>query len=86
MTHAELFGEGVNLMFSGMGVVMIFLFILIYAIKWMSLLINRYFLEPIVAPIPPKPSATIPQAADDIERLRPVIAAAIAHHRKKQSL
>ena len=86
MTHAELFGEGVNLMFSGMGFVMIFLFILIYAIKWMSLLINRYFREPIVAPIPPKPAATIPQAADDIERLRPVIAAAIAHHRKKQGL
>ena len=78
MTHAELFGEGVNLMFSGMGFVMIFLFILIYAIKWMSLLINRYFPEPIVAPIP--------QAANDIERLRPVIAAAIAHHRKKQGL
>ena len=86
MTHAELFGEGVNLMFSGMGFVMIFLFILIYAIKWMSLLINRYFPEPIVAPIRPKPAATIPQAADDIERLRPVIAAAIAHHRKKQGL
>lgn len=86
MTHAELFGEGVNLMFSGMGFVMIFLFILIYAIKWMSLLINRYFHEPIVAPIPPKPAATIPQAANDIERLHPVIAAAIAHHRKKQGL
>lgn len=86
MTHAELFGEGVNLMFSGMGFVMIFLFILIYAIKWMSLLINRYFPEPIVAPIPPKPAAIIPQAANDIERLRPVIAAAIAHHRKKQGL
>jgi sodium pump decarboxylases, gamma subunit len=86
MTHAELFGEGVNLMFSGMGFVMIFLFILIYAIKWMSLLINRYFPEPIIAPIPPKPATTIPQAADDIEQLRPVIAAAIAHHRKKQGL
>lgn len=86
MTHAELFGEGVNLMFSGMGFVMIFLFILIYAIKWMSLLINRYFPEPIVTPILPKPAATIPQAANDIERLRPVIAAAIAHHRKKQGL
>ena len=86
MTHAELFGEGVNLMFSGMGFVMIFLFILIYAIKWMSLLINRYFPEPIVVPIPTKPAATIHQAADDIERLRPVIAAAIAHHRKKPGL
>lgn len=43
MTNAELFGEGVNLMISGMGFVMFFLFILIYAVAFMSKLINQYF-------------------------------------------
>ena len=46
MTSAELFGEGINLMFSGMGFVLVFLLILIWAIGLMSKLINKYFPEP----------------------------------------
>ncbi|QLD33677.1 oxaloacetate decarboxylase subunit gamma [Mannheimia varigena] len=82
MTNAELFGEGLNLMFAGMGFVMFFLLALIYAITCLSTLINRYFPEPI--PTPPMPKAVPPAPADDLERLRPVIAAAIAHHRRVQ--
>lgn len=86
MTSAELFGEGINLMFSGMGFVLVFLLILIWAIGLMSKLINKYFPEP-HQPSPKTPSNSTALSAaptDDFERLRPVIAAAIAHHRRTQ--
>lgn len=85
MTNAELFGEGVNLMIAGMGFVMFFLFVLIYAIAFMSKIINQYFPKPVPVAPPPKPQV-VPPAQDDLERLRPVIVAAIAHHRRKQGL
>ena len=85
MTNSELFSEGVNLMISGMGFVMLFLFILIYAIALMSKLINQYFPEPIPAPVS-KPQVATPPIQDDLERLRPVIVATIVHHRRKQGL
>ena len=85
MTPSALIGEGINLMFSGMGFVLVFLLILIWAIGVMSKLINRFFPE---AQPEPKtsPNSTALSAAptDDFERLRPVIAAAIAHHRRTQ--
>ena len=85
MSPTELMGEGINLMFSGMGFVLVFLLILIWAIGLMSKLINKYFPEP--QPSPKTPSNTTALSAaptDDFERLRPVIAAAIAHHRRTQ--
>lgn len=85
MTNAELFGEGVNLMFAGMGFVLFFLFILIYAISGMSNIINKYFPEPLPVAPPAKPPIQA-AASDDLERLKPVIAVAIAHHRRKQGL
>ncbi len=84
MTSAELFGEGINLMISGMGFTLFFLFVLIYAIQFMSGVINKYFPEP-VKPVAAPKAAPAP-AVNEIDRLRPVIAAAIAHHRKKQGL
>ncbi|EHK91243.1 oxaloacetate decarboxylase subunit gamma [Aggregatibacter actinomycetemcomitans] len=85
MTSAELFGEGINLMFSGMGFVLVFLLILIWAIGLMSKLINKYFPEPQPSPKTPQNSTALSAApTDDFERLRPVIAAAIAHHRRTQ--
>ena len=85
MTPSALIGEGINLMFSGMGFVLVFLLILIWAIGVMSKLINRFFPEPQPEP-KTSPNSTALSAAptDDFERLRPVIAAAIAHHRPTQ--
>ena len=85
MTPSELIGEGINLMFSGMGFVLVFLLILIWAIGVMSKLINRFFPEPQPEP-KTSPNSTALSAAptDDFEHLRPVIAAAIAHHRRTQ--
>ena len=85
MTPSALIGEGINLMFSGMGFVLIFLLILIWAIGLMSKLINRFFPEPQPEPKTSQNSTALSAAAtDDFERLRPVIAAAIAHHRRTQ--
>lgn len=85
MTPSALIGEGINLMFSGMGFVLVFLLILIWAIGVMSKLINRFFPEPQPEP-KTSPNSTALSAAptDDFERLRPVIAAAIAHHCRTQ--
>ena len=85
MTPSELIGEGINLMFSGMGFVLVFLLILIWAIGVMSKLINRFFPEPQPEPkTSPNSTALSATPTDDFERLRPAIAAAIAHHRRTQ--
>lgn len=42
MTHQELLLEGVELMFFGMGLVFLFLALLIYCIKGMSLVLERF--------------------------------------------
>ncbi|MCW9699225.1 MULTISPECIES: oxaloacetate decarboxylase subunit gamma [unclassified Avibacterium] len=82
MTNAELMQEGINLMLSGMGFVLVFLLILIFAIGLMSKLVNRFFPEPVLSP--PAPIKAQSTQTDDLERLRPIIVAAIAHHRRNQ--
>ncbi|HBO38939.1 MAG TPA: oxaloacetate decarboxylase gamma chain [Pasteurellaceae bacterium] len=83
MTETQLFLEGVNLALSGMGFVLVFLLILIWAISLMSNMINRIFPEPVKS-FPPKVQQTT--SPDDLEHLRPVIVAAISHHRRSQGL
>lgn len=81
MTNAELLQQGINLMFAGVGFVVCFLLILIYAIVLMSKVVNRFFPEPV-----PESNLSIQPVVNDLDRLRPVIIAAIAHHRRKQGL
>lgn len=82
MSDIQLLQEGIYLMIAGMGFVLLFLFILIYAISLMSIIINRFFPD---TPTTDK-NLILPTQDNQIEKLRPVIVAAIHHHRRKQGL
>lgn len=86
MTDTALITEGISLMFVGMGFVMGFLLLLILVIKLMSYVVSHYFPD---LQSPPQSGVSSPNTVnetDDFERLRPVIVAAVIHHRKQQGL
>lgn len=82
MTQPNLLMEGVELMLFGMGSVLLFLTLLVYSIRGMSLLIARFAPEPLAtAPIVRAPSAPKAEVSAD---LIIAIQAAVHQHRAKR--
>lgn len=81
MTKGELMLEGVNLMIAGMGFVMVFLLLLVYAVQLMSRIIAR-FTPDIPLPVTPIPQPEQPLSSTDDALTKVAIAAALHHHRR----
>jgi len=78
--EVDLFQQGVDLMLYGMGTVFAFLILLVGAIYLMSLVITRFFPEP----VQPEVAVRLAPVAAVEPRVQAVIQAAIDKHRGKQ--
>ncbi|WOJ94605.1 OadG family protein [Congregibacter variabilis] len=77
---ANLLSQGLELLVYGMGTVVVFLTLLVFATRLMSLFIQRFFPEPLLAT--PRRSARPPQASSaPSPELLAAIAAAVHQHR-----
>ncbi len=78
--QGDIVAQGIELMVYGMGTVLVFLTLLVFATTGMSRMVNRYFPEPI-------PAADTSGSADTAvdARLVAVISAAIQRHRVAQA-
>jgi oxaloacetate decarboxylase gamma subunit len=83
MTQSDLLLEGVELMFIGMGTVITFLVLLIFAIRMMSALVVRFVPEP-VAPAVTRRQIQAPAPATASPDVVAAIQAAIHQHRAKR--
>lgn len=78
-----LLGQGLELMVYGMGTVVVFLTLLVFATRTMSLIVLRFFPEPAVVQEPaPDP---VPASAGPSPAQLAAITAAVHHHRQLRS-
>ena len=80
---ATLFGQGLELLLYGMGTVVLFLTLLVFATQRMSALIQRFFPEPESHAAAPRGTQSSPDAQPSPEVLA-VITAALHQHRNRR--
>lgn len=80
--RGQIIAQGLELMLYGMGTVVVFLALLVVATTGMSLVITRYFPEPVAEPAQPRAR---PVADPGEAELFAVISAAVQQHRRKRS-
>lgn len=76
-----LLAQGMELLVYGMGTVVVFLTLLVFATGGMSRLVQRYFPEPVTPPKAPAPAPAAAAGSIPAERLA-VIAAAVHRYRQ----
>jgi oxaloacetate decarboxylase gamma subunit len=80
----SLLSQGLELLLYGMGTVVVFLTLLVYATRLMSRLILRFFPEPVTLPRR-APTAVVPETPSVSPELLAAIAAAVHQHRAQRA-
>ena len=82
-------GQGIELMLYGMGTVLLFLVLLVYAMRLMSAVLARRFPEPVAATLSPRATDAASRAGAaevvDPQLLAAIGAAVHAHRRRTQA-